>query len=186
MAEETLSARLVEVESMLDRRAGASKKARAWSRSARSARRNPAGADREPAHRIARGQRKAAQTARVARQRQRNAGNALRRTPQCRPGAATDPIDGHPIGITEMEYRVLELLAFTHQCRHLRDALKHLYRCSTTSRPGSSTCSFPSCARNCATRQAWGRFIETIRSAHGSCATSTRPAGPDSRFLSEA
>ena len=38
-------------------------------------------------------------------------------------------IDGHPIGITEMEYRVLELLAFARNNVVTRQMLlKHLYR----------------------------------------------------------
>jgi DNA-binding response OmpR family regulator len=38
-------------------------------------------------------------------------------------------IDGHPIGITEMEYRVLELLAFARNNVVTRAMLlKHLYR----------------------------------------------------------
>ena len=38
-------------------------------------------------------------------------------------------IDGHPIGITEMEYRVLELLAFARNNVVTRSMLlKHLYR----------------------------------------------------------
>ena len=48
---------------------------------------------------------------------------------------AVDPIqrliriDGHPIGITEMEYRVLELLAFARNNVVTRQMLlKHLYR----------------------------------------------------------
>src|SRR6476661_5160290 len=40
-------------------------------------------------------------------------------------------IDGHPIGITEMEYRVLELLAFARNNVVTRSMLlKHLYRLS--------------------------------------------------------
>ena len=51
------------------------------------------------------------------------------------PRLAVDPIqrliriDGHPIGITEMEYRVLELLAFARNNVVTRQMLlKHLYR----------------------------------------------------------
>ena len=108
-------------------------------------------------------------------------GNDLPET-LCGGRLAVDPIqrliriDGHPIGITEMEYRVLELLALcAQQCRHALDAAQaSLSPRRTTSRsPRSSTCSFPSCARNCARRRAGPSSSRRSRSAAGSCATSS-------------
>ena len=89
-------------------------------------------------------------------------------------------IDSHPIGITEMEYRVLELLAFARNNVVTRaDAAEaSLPPRPTTSRSRrSSTCSSPSSARSCAMRAAGQSSSRRSRSAAGSCATSTRRAG---------
>ena len=89
-------------------------------------------------------------------------------------------IDGHPIGITEMEYRVLELLAFARNNVVTRAMLlKHLYR--RVRRPAAAQDHrrvHLQAAQEAAQCVAAGRSSSRrSRSAAGSCATSTRPAG---------
>ena len=131
MAEETLSARLVEVESMLDR----------------SRRRFEEGSRLvEEAHKILGDIQQALIGApRTSPEDSEEAASRLLASlkasgtemPEtlCGGRLAVDPvqrlirIDGHPIGITEMEYRVLELLAFARTNVVTRAMLlKHLYR----------------------------------------------------------
>ena len=95
-------------------------------------------------------------------------------------------IDGHPIGITEMEYRVLELLAFARNNVVTRTMLLEASlspRRTTSRRPRSSTCSFPNCARNCGWRAMAPSSSRPSRSAAGSCATSITP--PDAAAIHE-
>jgi DNA-binding response OmpR family regulator len=131
MAEETLSARLVEVESMLDR----------------SRRRFEEGSRLvEEAHKILGDIQQALIGApRTSQDDSEEAASQLLASlkasgtemPEslCGGRLAVDPvqrlirIDGHPIGITEMEYRVLELLAYARNNVVTRAMLlKHLYR----------------------------------------------------------
>jgi two-component system cell cycle response regulator CtrA len=110
MAEQTLSTRLVEIESMLDR----------------SRRRFEEGTRLvEEAHKT------------LADIQQALIGSPRSVSPEslCGGRLSVDQvqrlirIDGHPIGITEMEYRVLELLAFARNNVVTRAMLlKHLYR----------------------------------------------------------
>jgi two-component system, cell cycle response regulator CtrA len=132
MAEQTLSARLVEVESMLDR----------------SRRRFEEGARLvEEAHTLlgeiqqaligsprAMSPEDSDEAASRLLNTLRSSGGEMPET-LCGGRLAVDPvqrlirIDGHPIAITEMEYRVLELLAFARNNVVTRAMLlKHLYR----------------------------------------------------------
>ena len=133
MAEDNLSARLVEIESMLDRsRRRFEEGTRLVEEAHKMLGRHPAGADR-----LAR----AASRPRTARRPRRGCSRRSRRAAAkcprrlCGGRLAVDQvqrlirIDGHPIGITEMEYRVLELLAFARNNVVTRAMLlKHLYR----------------------------------------------------------
>ena len=132
MAEQTLSARLVEVESMLDR----------------SRRRLDEGARLvEDAHRLladiqqaligSPGTMSAEDSEEAASKLLNSLKSAGGEMPEslCGGRLSVDQvqrlirIDGHPIGITEMEYRVLELLAFARNNVVTRAMLlKHLYR----------------------------------------------------------
>jgi DNA-binding response OmpR family regulator len=132
MAEETLSTRLVEIESMLDR----------------SRRRFDEGARLvEEAHKaLAEIQQELiGSPASVSREQSDEAASKLVASLRASGGEMPDTlcggrlsvdqvqrlirIDGHPIGITEMEYRVLELLAFARNNVVTRAMLlKHLYR----------------------------------------------------------
>ena len=133
MAEDKLSARLVEIESMLDR---SRRRFEEGTRLVEEAHKLLAEIQQaligSPAHRLARGQR----GSRVAAARQ-SSRRAAAKCPKrlCGGRLAVDQvqrlirIDGHPIGITEMEYRVLELLAFARNNVVTRAMLlKHLYR----------------------------------------------------------
>jgi DNA-binding response OmpR family regulator len=132
MAEETLSTRLVEVESMLDR----------------SRRRFEEGARLvEEAHKALAEIQQAliGSPASVSREQSDEAASKLVASLRASGGEMPETlcggrlsvdqvqrlirIDGHPIGITEMEYRVLELLAFARNNVVTRAMLlKHLYR----------------------------------------------------------
>ena len=75
-------------------------------------------------------------------------------------------IDGHPIGITEMEYRVLELLAFARNNVVTRQMLlKHLYRRADDQPQPKIIDVFISKLRKKLRNASGGaEFIETIRS----------------------
>ena len=133
MAEETLSARLVEIESMLDR---SRRRFEEGSRLLEEAHKALAEMQQaligSPAHPVR--PRTARKPRRACSRRLKAAGGEMPET-LCGGRLAVDQvqrlirIDGHPIGITEMEYRVLELLAFARNNVVTRAMLlKHLYR----------------------------------------------------------
>ena len=132
MAEETLSTRLVEIESMLDR---SRRRFEEGARLVDEAHKALAEIQQEligsPASVSAQESDEAASKLVAS---LRAAGGEMPET-MCGGRLAVDQmqrlirIDGHPIGITEMEYRVLELLAFARNNVVTRAMLlKHLYR----------------------------------------------------------
>ena len=132
MSEETLSTRLVEIESMLDR---SRRRFEEGARLVEEAHKALADIQQEligSPGRISDQESDAAASKMVASL--RAAGGEMPET-LCGGRLAVDQvqrlirIDGHPIGITEMEYRVLELLAFARNNVVTRAMLlKHLYR----------------------------------------------------------
>ena len=132
MAEETLSARLVEVESMIDR---SRRRFDEGSRLVEEAQKALADIQQEligsPVSLSAEDSEEAASRLLTS---LKAAGGEMPET-LCGGRLSVDQvqrlirIDGHPIGITEMEYRVLELLAFARNNVVTRAMLlKHLYR----------------------------------------------------------
>jgi DNA-binding response OmpR family regulator len=132
MAEDTLSARLVEVESMVDR---SRRRFEEGSRLLEEAHRSLADLQQaligSPTTLTAEDSEEASSRLLAS---LKAAGGEMPET-LCGGRLAVDQvqrlirIDGHPIGITEMEYRVLELLAFARNNVVTRAMLlKHLYR----------------------------------------------------------
>ena len=132
MSEETLSTRLVEIESMLDR---SRRRFEEGARLVEEAHKALADIQQEligTPGRVSAQESDEAASKMVASL--RAAGGEMPET-LCGGRLAVDQvqrlirIDGHPIGITEMEYRVLELLAFARNNVVTRAMLlKHLYR----------------------------------------------------------
>ena len=132
MGSETLSARLVEIEAMLDR---SRRRIEEGARLVEEAHQSLAELQQlvigSPVSLSAEENEEAASRLLAS---LKAGGNELPET-LCGGRLAVDPvqrlirIDGHPIGITEMEYRVLELLAFARNNVVTRQMLlKHLYR----------------------------------------------------------
>jgi DNA-binding response OmpR family regulator len=131
MAEETLSARLVEVESMLDR---SRRRFEEGSRLVEEAHKILGDIQQELIGAPRTSQDDSEETASHLLASLKASGTEMPES-LCGGRLAVDPvqrlirIDGHPIGITEMEYRVLELLAFARNNVVTRSMLlKHLYR----------------------------------------------------------
>ena len=132
MSSDTLSARLVEIESMLDR------SRRRFEEGSRLVEEAHAALAEVQQALIGTPVRLSAEDSEEASSRLlaslKESGQELPET-LCGGRLSVDPvqrlirIDGHPIGITEMEYRVLELLAFARNNVVTRSMLlKHLYR----------------------------------------------------------
>ena len=132
MSNDTLSARLVEIESMLDR------SRRRFEEGSRLVEEAHAALAEVQQALIGTPVRLSAEDSEEASSRLlaslKESGQELPET-LCGGRLSVDPvqrlirIDGHPIGITEMEYRVLELLAFARNNVVTRSMLlKHLYR----------------------------------------------------------
>jgi two-component system cell cycle response regulator CtrA len=132
MAEETLSTRLVEIESMLDRSRRRFEEGSKLVEEAHAALAEIQQALIGTPGRVSAEESEEAASRLVASL--RASGSEMPET-LCGGRLAVDQvqrlirIDGHPIGITEMEYRVLELLAFARNNVVTRAMLlKHLYR----------------------------------------------------------